>query len=83
MLFLPHDLTDKVETLPDLVLLDVDLPTVRGHGVKVLLDFEGYLLCELSDHLLESRSLESKVSILHNFHKLAVASLEKELALVF
>lgn len=83
MLFLPHNLTDKVETLPDLVLLDVDLPTVRGHGVKVLLDFEGYLLCELSDDLLESRGLEPKVTILHDFHELAVASLEKELALVF
>ena len=80
ILLLTHDFADQIQSLPHLILLDVYFAAVGSDRIEVLLDLEGYLLCQLCDYLVQPRRLKPEIRILHHLYKLAVASLKQELA---
>lgn len=67
LLFLSDDLTDQIQTFTHLVLLDVYVSAVCSDGIKVLLDFKGYLLRQLVNDFIHPLCLEAQISIFHNF----------------
>ena len=83
MLLLPHDFSDEIETLPKLILLNVEISALCSHRVEVLFDLKWDAFCEFCDHFVETARLKAQVTVLEDSEELAIASLEKELALLF
>jgi hypothetical protein len=82
-LLLPHNLSHQVEAFPNLVLFYVDVPTVGGHSVKVLLNLKRNLLRKLVYNLVHPSALEPEIFILHDFQKLPIAPFKEKFALFF
>jgi hypothetical protein len=78
---LPHDLTDKVKALSELVLFDSDFG-VGCDGVEVLLDLEWNVLCQHLHRVGGATDVEAEVFVLDDAQKLSVTFLEEELALL-
>ena len=78
---LPHNLSDQVEALSELVLLDSDFG-VGSDGVEVLLDLKWDVLCQHLHRMGGTTDVEAEVFVLDNAQKLPVTFLEEELTLL-